>query len=223
MPVVTADKAPPVVSYRGNPLDELPPQEETFWLVVGTKPQLERRLAGELHQLGVPYFLPMQPYPVKTGGRILLGTRLLLPGYVFVGLANEPAQRVSDKWAVLDTKRVRSLIEVTRGMQRQLHSELSTLLAATHHLQFAEYARYTAGSRVRFRDGHPLGGRYAILETGAKIPKSYSTAPTPGVSSSRVRGVAPSDVPRVVVSFTAGFEMLGVSRFVTEVSNLELH
>lgn len=87
------------------------------WLVACTMPRQEKSLARELHQRGVPFYLPLLAKRLLYKRRTAKSYLPLFSGFVFL-YAND-----AERAAALETGRITSILEVPN--QAELHRDLS--------------------------------------------------------------------------------------------------
>jgi transcription antitermination factor NusG len=129
------------------------------WRVVHTKPRQEKSLARQLHEKGVPFFLPLIPKRARIRGKIMESYLPLFGGYVFL-LGNE-----EDHLFAKMTRRVARTLEVSDqaalwGDLRQIHRLIATGVAIRSEDQL------TPGSPVEIQSG-PLAGLRGVIVKSA--------------------------------------------------------
>ncbi len=94
-----------------------PPEQETRWWVLHTRPRTEKALARNLFQRQQGFFLPLYKKQWRSNGRLQTSHVPLFPGYVF--LRGDAASRL----AALQTNQVARVLDVPNGaeLQADLH------------------------------------------------------------------------------------------------------
>jgi len=130
--------------------DESPPDDNSRWWVMHTRPRQEKSLARELCLAGVRFYLPVISKRVRVNGRVAKSCLPLFPGYVAVR-GNE-----QDLAATLETRRVVNVLDVMfqEEFQTDMH-RLHRLIESGRPLTRED--RLAAGDRVVIRKG-PLAG-----------------------------------------------------------------
>ena len=126
------------------------------WWVLHTKARNEKALAGQLHDFGVAYFLPLIRVPRTYGRRRVEVLIPLFPGYVFAAYETE-----EDRYRVLDTHRVANAISVSdqERLKRELEQIRRALMAQTC---VGLYPGIRVGRRCRVSSG-PLRGIEGVV------------------------------------------------------------
>jgi transcription antitermination factor NusG len=96
-----------------------PPDVETPWWVIHTKPRAEKTLAEDLLRRSTPFFLPLYLRPFRHRGQALASQIPLFPGYLFLRGNNQEVLQA------LKTRCVVRAIPVSD--QRKLHDDLVRL------------------------------------------------------------------------------------------------
>jgi transcriptional antiterminator RfaH len=132
-----------------------PPVDPRLWWVAHTRPRQEKAVARQLLTAALPYYLPCQRKRIRVGGRVLTSTVPLFAGYVFVRLTH------AEKWRVMATNRVASLLQVTD--QDQLGEDLRRVRSVLDlGRPVSSEVKLVPGTVVTLRDG-PLTGMTGIL------------------------------------------------------------
>ncbi|MFO0789223.1 MAG: transcription termination/antitermination NusG family protein [Pirellulales bacterium] len=119
------------------------------WSVAYCKPRQEKKLADDLRQRDIAYFLPMVLRETSSGGRRRKNLYPLFPSYVF--FAGEERERL----AVLRTDRIVQIIDVGSAEQICFRQEIAALETALEHFpeSIELYPRIVPGARVRITAG----------------------------------------------------------------------
>lgn len=121
----------------------------TPWNVAYCKPRQEKKLADDLRQRDIAYFLPMVLRETSSGGRRRRNLYPLFPSYIF--FAGEERERI----ATLRTERIVQIIEVNAAEQARFRREIAALETALQHFpeSIELYPRLVPGARVRIVSG----------------------------------------------------------------------
>lgn len=135
------------------------------WRVAYTKPRQEKRLAHDLIERGVAYFLPMVQRETSSGGRRRRNLYALFPSYLFFA-GNEDA-----RLACLRTERTVQLIDPDENEGERLRQELRQLATVLEQspADIDLYTALTPGRLVRVKAGPMQGIEGTVLEGGAKL------------------------------------------------------
>ena len=128
------------------------------WVVLQSKPNMERRVAAALAAANHVYFLPLAPAVSRVNLANARHDRVLLTSYLFV--QSEQADPVA-LWCALGTRQVRSTIRVRcRLSQQLLDSELRSLYTECRRRMYPELTpradfagRFRVGDRVTTNGG----------------------------------------------------------------------
>jgi transcriptional antiterminator RfaH len=120
------------------------------WWVLHTRPRAEKSLTRQLHQRGVPFFLPLYQRQWRSRGRSFRSHMPLFPGYVFLH---------GDGQARLEALQTNLLVRVLPVADQE---QLGTDLARVHQLivtglPLTPEERLEPGTRVEITSG-PLAG-----------------------------------------------------------------
>ncbi len=134
-------------------------QVEQAWYAIQTFPRHEKKVTAELQEKGIRALLPLVSDKRQWSDRRVVVDTPLFPGYVFVRIAQEHAERV----IVLRTASVRNFVGM-RGMGDPIpDSQIETVQAiVTKSISFQACPFADIGQRVRIRGGS-LEGIEGIL------------------------------------------------------------
>ena len=142
---------PPILFPEGC----LGEESNGLWWVGHAKSRFEKAFAWDLHNKGVPYFLPMVERLTISGGRKRRGMVPLFSGYVFFRGSRE------DRYTALLTDRLCQVIEVPE--QGQLLNELRNIHRLLEQKVTLDLYPFAAvGRRCRVRTG-PFEGVEGIV------------------------------------------------------------
>ncbi len=126
------------------------------WWVLHVRSRNEKALAGQLHDFGVDYFLPLIRVPRAYGRRRVEVLIPLFPGYLFASY-----EREEDRFRVMDTHRVARSIAVSD--QDRLKRELTQIHQALGaRSRVGLYPGIRVGRRCRVSSG-PLKGLEGVV------------------------------------------------------------
>ncbi len=130
------------------------------WWVLHTRPRQEKSLARQLHEKGIPFYLPLISRRLRFRGRVMTSRLPLFAGYVF--LQADPDERL----AALATKRVAQALPVAdqAGLWRDLR-QVYRLIASGAPVTPED--RLTPGMAVEIREGPLAGLKGKILRTAS--------------------------------------------------------
>jgi transcriptional antiterminator RfaH len=129
-----------------------------LWWVVHTKPRQEKSLARQLHEGGVPFYLPLIARRSLVRGRIVTAHIPLFTSYVFL-LADE-----KERLTALSSRRIVHTLQVTD--QPQLWDDLNQLQRLIQSgAPITPEERLAPGMAVEIRSGPLAGLRGKILRT----------------------------------------------------------
>lgn len=133
---------------------------DSSWRVLHTKPRQEKTLARKLHELGIPYYLPLISRRLRVRSRLLTSHLPLFPGYVFLWSDWE------GRHTALATSRVVRVIDV--GNQERLWGDLRQInRLITSGLPVTPEDRLVPGSVVEIRSGPLAGLRGTVLRSAS--------------------------------------------------------
>jgi transcriptional antiterminator RfaH len=139
--------------------DDIPPLEtsERRWWVLHTRPRQEKRLAQQLRDKEIPFFLPLVPHQLRIRTRDFCSHLPLFPGYVF--LLGTRHERI----AALSSGRVVHPLEVHDqarlwGDLRQVNRLIASGAPVTPE------GHLVPGTPVEIRSGPLAGLRGTILQ-----------------------------------------------------------
>jgi transcription antitermination factor NusG len=140
--------------------DEADPSTGRAWWVLHTRPRQEKSLARQLHEKGIPFYLPLISRRLRFRGRVLTSRVPLFGGYVF--LQADPDERL----AALATKRVAQALPVADqvGLWHDLR-QVYRLIAAGAPVTPEE--RLAPGMAVEIREGPLAGLKGKIIRTAS--------------------------------------------------------
>ena len=149
--MLTLEKNPSVRPPGSSPIGQMP----TDWLAVHVRPRTEKRLAGELLNVGVDYFLPVRERRYVSGGRSRVSLLPLFPSYVFARVENEQLPLLYGSSA---------FVRVIRDPEpRRLQSQLASLeMLLQQHRGCELYPALAVGTPVRVVRG-PLAGVEGVI------------------------------------------------------------
>lgn len=134
------------------------------WSVAYCKPRQEKKLADDLRQRDIAYFLPMVFRQTSSGGRRRRNLYPLFPSYVF--FAGDDRERI----AALRTDRIVQVIDVDAAEQTRFRKEIAALETALQ--SFPEsielYPRLVPGARVRIAAGPMKDVEGVVLQSQNK-------------------------------------------------------
>ena len=132
------------------------------WRVAFTKSRQEKRLAHDLMERGVSYFLPMTLRETSSGGRRRRNMYPIFPSYLFFTGGDDA------RLSCLKTDRVAYLIEPTGEEQHRLKQELRSLATvfANDASEIGLYETLIPGREVRVKSGPLRDVEGTIIESG---------------------------------------------------------
>lgn len=125
------------------------------WFVLHSRTNQERRLASSLHDMDVPFYLPLSRRVVYAGAKRRVEWKPLFPNYLFVRCDLDQVYQ-ADR-----TKKVSHVLPVND--QVQLETELRDLhMALSHEDQLDPHPLLREGMRVEVHSG-PLKGLRGMI------------------------------------------------------------
>jgi len=156
MPILAAEPA----HFPDSLFDEtdVPDVADRCWWVLHTRPRQEKRLAQQMHQRQIPFFLPLIARRLRIRNRIVHSHLPLFPGYLFLlGTRDE-------RLAALGTGRVVQPLQVPNQLLlwhdlRQIHRLIVSGAPLTPE------GKLVPGATVEIRSGPLTGLRGTIIES----------------------------------------------------------
>jgi transcription antitermination factor NusG len=172
--MLALEKNPPIRPPGSLPIDQTPDD----WLAVHVRPRTEKRIAAELLNVGIDYFLPVRERRFVSGGRKRVSLLPLFPSYVFARVDDVQLPLLYACPAFVrvirdpDMQRLhRQLASLERLLQLDRGCELHPALAVGTPVRVVRGPLAgVEGVIVRWESGYQLRVGISLLSQSAAVP-----------------------------------------------------
>lgn len=148
-----------VVANNGLPVCS----SERAWYAAYTVPRHEKAAAAHLNQKTIETYLPLGEFPRRWGGRRVLVSLPLFPGYIFVRIS------ASQRSSVLEHPSILRLVTFAGRPVAMPDAEIERLRTALKSRAAEPFPFLAPGRRIRIKSGPLLGLEGTIVRRRGRV------------------------------------------------------